>query len=111
MARPARSVRSPTTIYNRYVRWGERGIWQRILDALATECEDALIFIDNSSIVKAQRAAAGSKGGELAQGTGRSCGGRGRKVHAAADHRGRALRIEITGAQTHDSKAFGAFIG
>ena len=52
----------PTTIYNRYVRWGERGIWQRILDALATECEDALIFID-SSIVKAQRAAAGSKGG------------------------------------------------
>ena len=52
----------PTTIYNRYVRWGERGIWQRILDALATECEDALIFID-SSIVKAQRAAVGSKGG------------------------------------------------
>ena len=49
--------------------------------------------------------------GELAQGTGRSRGGRGRKVHAAADHRGRPLRIEITGAQTHDSKAFGAFIG
>ena len=47
----------------------------------------------------------------MAQGTGRSRGGRGRKVHAAADHRGRALRIEITGAQTHDSKAFGAFIG
>jgi len=51
-----------TTIYNRYVRWGERGVWQRIFDALATECEDALIFID-SSIVKAHRAAAGSKGG------------------------------------------------
>ncbi len=51
-----------TTVYNRYVRWGERGIWQRIFDALATECEDALIFID-SSIVKAHRAAAGSKGG------------------------------------------------
>ncbi|AVW91118.1 IS5 family transposase [Celeribacter baekdonensis] len=51
-----------TTVYNRYVRWGERGIWQGIFDVLATECEDALIFID-SSIVKAHRAAAGSKGG------------------------------------------------
>lgn len=52
----------PTTVCNRYVRWGKRGVWLRIFDALATECEDALIFID-SSIVKAHRAAAGSKGG------------------------------------------------
>lgn len=51
-----------TTVYNRYVRWGKRGIWQRIFEALATECEDALIFVD-SSIVKAHRAASGAKGG------------------------------------------------
>ena len=53
-----------TTIYNRYVRWGERGIWCGIFEALAQECQDALIFVD-SSIVKAHRAAAGSKGGSL----------------------------------------------
>jgi len=42
-----------TTVYNRYVRWGERGIWRGIFEALSQECEDALIFI----------AAAGSKKG------------------------------------------------
>lgn len=56
----------PTTVYNRYVRWGERGVWRAIFDALATECEDALIFVD-SSIVKAHRAAAGAKGGSFAK--------------------------------------------
>ncbi len=76
-----------TTVYNRYVRWGERGVWRRIFEARATECEDALIFID-SSIVKAHRAAAGAKGGSW------------RRVldaHAAVDHRGRPLRFEIAG--------------
>jgi len=51
-----------TTVYNRYNRWGERGVWKGIFDALAEECEDSLIFID-ASIVKAHRAASGSKRG------------------------------------------------
>jgi transposase len=51
-----------TTVYNRYVRWGRRGVWKAVFDALAREVEDSLIFID-SSIVKAHRAAAGSKRG------------------------------------------------
>ena len=51
-----------TTVYNRYNRWGERGVWKAIFDALAEECEDSLVFID-SSIVKAHRAASGSKRG------------------------------------------------
>ena len=51
-----------TTAYNRYNRWGERGVWKGIFDALAEECEDSLIFID-ASIVKAHRAASGSKRG------------------------------------------------
>lgn len=54
----------PTTVYNRYVRWGERGVWKGIFDALAQESEDALIFID-ATIVKAHRAAAGSKKGSF----------------------------------------------
>jgi transposase len=51
-----------TTVYNRYHRWGERGVWKGIFDALAEECEDSLVFID-ASIVKAHRAASGSKRG------------------------------------------------
>ena len=51
-----------TTVYNRYVRWGRRGIWKAVFDALAREAAGSLIFID-SSLVKAHRAAAGSKRG------------------------------------------------
>lgn len=51
-----------TTIYNRYNRWGRRGVWRDIFEALARESEDALVFVD-ASIVKAHRAAAGSKKG------------------------------------------------
>jgi len=51
-----------TTVYNRYARWARRGIWKTLFDALACKKEDSLFFID-SSIVKAHRAASGSKGG------------------------------------------------
>jgi len=51
-----------TTVYNRYVRWGERGVWKGIFNALAEEVEDSFLFID-ASIVKAHRAASGSKRG------------------------------------------------
>jgi transposase len=53
-----------TTVYNRYIRWARRGIWKGIFDALVEECEDALVFID-ASIVKAHRAASGSKRGRF----------------------------------------------
>jgi len=51
-----------TTVYNRYARWAQRGVWQAIFEALATSDENSLFFID-SSIVKAHRAASGAKGG------------------------------------------------
>jgi hypothetical protein len=41
---------------------GQRSIWKDIFDALVKERKNSLIFID-SSIVKAHRAAAGSKKG------------------------------------------------
>ncbi|MBI05079.1 MAG: hypothetical protein CMI96_04605 [Pelagibacteraceae bacterium] len=56
-----------TTFYNRYVLWGLKGVWKTVFDALARETEDSLLFID-SSIIKAHRAAAGSKRGGLEEG-------------------------------------------
>ena len=52
----------PKTAYNRYNRWGLKGVWQSVFNALAVQDEDSLAFID-SSIVKAHRYAAGSKKG------------------------------------------------
>ena len=50
-----------TTAYNRFNRWSRRGIWKRIFDTLASKSRDSLYLID-STIVKAHRAASGAKG-------------------------------------------------
>lgn len=51
------------TLYNRFVRWSERGIWVGIFSALAgaADAPDRL-FID-SSCIKVHRCAGGGKGG------------------------------------------------
>lgn len=51
------------TLYNRFVRWAERGIWEDIFSALAGS-EDApdRLFID-STCIKVHRTAGGAKGG------------------------------------------------
>ena len=58
---PAR-CNSYTTAYNRFNRWSRRGIWKRVFDQLASKSRDSLYLID-STIVKAHRAASGGKGG------------------------------------------------
>lgn len=51
------------TLYNRFVRWAERGVWEGIFSALAgaDDVPDRL-FID-SSCIKVHRCAGGGKGG------------------------------------------------
>ena len=52
-----------TTIYNRFVRWAERGVWERLFRALAARGRsDATQMIDSTHI-KAHRSASGGKGG------------------------------------------------
>jgi transposase len=51
-----------TTVYNRFNRWSRRGIWQRVFAKLAARSRDSLYLID-STVVKAHRAASGAKGG------------------------------------------------
>lgn len=50
------------TLYNRFVRWAERGVWEGIFGALAGADEADRLFID-SSCIKAHRCAGGAKGG------------------------------------------------
>jgi transposase len=53
----------PTTIYNRYHRWAQRGRWQRLFAQVAASgaVPDELAL--DSTHVKAHRSAAGGKGG------------------------------------------------
>jgi transposase len=52
-----------TTVFNRFNRWSQRGLWQEIFMALSS-CDDPPItaMVDSTS-VKAHRASAGGKGG------------------------------------------------
>jgi putative transposase len=52
-----------TTIYNRFVRWAERGIWENLFRELAGNGRATDTQMIDSTHVKAHRSAAGGKGG------------------------------------------------
>jgi transposase len=53
---------SSTTIYNRFVRWAERGIWENLFRALGGDGRSADTQMIDSTYIKAHRSAAGAKG-------------------------------------------------
>src|SRR3979409_345054 len=53
----------PTTIYNRFVRWARRGIWENLFRELAGNGRSANMQMIDSTHVKAPRSPAGGKGG------------------------------------------------
>ena len=53
----------PTTIYNRFVRWAERGVWENLFRALATRGRSIETQMIDSTHIKAHRSASGGKGG------------------------------------------------
>jgi transposase len=53
----------PTTIYNRFVRWARRGVWENLFRELAGNGRAADTQMIDSTHVKAHRSASGGKGG------------------------------------------------
>jgi transposase len=76
-----------TTAYNRFNRWSRRGIWKRIFDRLASKSRDSLYLID-STIVKAHRAASGAKGGRKIRRSGSAAAGVPRKFMRSSTVKG-----------------------
>jgi len=52
-----------TTIYNRFVRWAERGVWERLFRVLADRGRSTEVQMIDSTHVKAHRSASGGKRG------------------------------------------------
>ena len=52
-----------TTIYNRFVRWAERGVWERLFRALAARGRSTSMQMIDSTHIKAHRSASGAKRG------------------------------------------------
>jgi transposase len=55
-----------TTVFNRWNRWSQRGLWQRIFAALVACADPPPVAVIDSSAVKADRSAAGAKKGVAA---------------------------------------------
>ena len=52
-----------TTIYNRFTRWAQRGIWENLFRELADRGRSTEIQMIDSTHIKAHRSASGGKGG------------------------------------------------
>jgi len=52
-----------TTIYNRFVRWAERGVWERLFRELAAHGRSTHMQMIDSTHIKAHRSASGAKRG------------------------------------------------
>jgi transposase len=88
------------SVYKRFARWSNRGMWQRVFAALAIDADFEEIFLD-STIVRAHQHATGApKNGD--QALGRSRGGLTTKIHAVVEGLGHLARWTLTGGQTHD---------
>ena len=57
----------PTTIYNRFVRWAQRGVWERLFRELAARGRSTETQMIDATHVKAHRSASGAKRGNRAK--------------------------------------------
>ncbi len=56
-----------TTIYNRFVRWAERGVWERLFRELAARGRSSATQMIDSTHIKAHRSASGAKRGSTSR--------------------------------------------
>jgi len=56
----------PTTIYNRFARWAERGVWEQMFQALAARGRSTERRMIESTHIKAHRSAPGLRLGQCA---------------------------------------------
>ena len=97
-----------TTCYNRFVRWRRAGIWDQIMDVLATAHDAAVQMIDTSIVRVHQHGAciAGNK----KQLMGRSRGGLTSKIHVVVDIMGLPVRLALTTGEAHDNRMCSALL-
>jgi transposase len=91
------------SIYKRFARWQQAGVWQRLLAHCAADPDLENVIID-STTVRAHPCAAGARhvdGGQAAQALGRSAVVSA-KIHVTVDGLGNPLRVRLSAGQRHD---------
>ncbi|MFC7666489.1 IS5 family transposase [Hymenobacter humi] len=86
--------------YRRFRRWAQKGVWQRVFEAVQDPDLDWAML--DSTSVRAHQHAAGQKSSALAEALGRSRGGFTSKLHVVVDALGNPLRLRLTPGQQAD---------
>ena len=103
------------TVYNRFRRWIDEGLWERIYQRLLqrAKCNSKVNFdlwCVDGSVVRAHRCASvmvpQSEENDELLALGRSRGGYSTKIHLMADAFGNVLSVTLTPGQTHESTEF-----
>lgn len=92
------------SVYRRFIRWGQRGIWSPMLTFFSRDPDLESLMID-STVVRAQACAAGAIHAEdrpVDQALGRSKGGFSSKIHVLVDALGNPLNFIVTGGHVAD---------
>lgn len=89
------------SVYTRWRRWCQRGLWPRLLVVLARNAQGRLRFLD-ASHVKVHQDASNPAGGQQNQAMGRTKGGLNTKVNAWVDGHGRAVSLSLAPGQHAD---------
>lgn len=98
-----------STIYDRYRRWTQSGIWEDIFNQINEFCDRhkqldwSAHFVDGTSIRAHQKAAGGKP---TTNGLGWSRGGFGTKIHVRFDRNGNLLNVEVTEGQRNEITVF-----
>ena len=86
-------------VHRRFCRWRDKGIWEKILEALVDDTDFEWLMID-ATHVKVHPDAAGARGGNQAMGPYKR--GLNTKIHLAVDAHGMPVRFFITSGTTAD---------
>lgn len=90
-----------SSVYTRWRRWCQSGLWARLLKLLARQAQGRLCFLDASHI-KVHQDASNPAGGQQNQAIGRTKGGLNTKLTAWVDGRGRAVQVSLAAGQRAD---------
>ncbi len=92
-----------SSVYTRWRRWCQAGVWKKILEALAADPCGQLRHVDATHTKVHQDASTG--GHQETQAIGKTKGGLNTKITALVDGQGRALQLTLAAGQRADVQA------